>query len=138
VTLAIAAPRTWILNTGETVAGDYVSSGTTMLVVKTHGTNYFIKLSDLSTDDQAYVAEQKARLVKQETINKFQNEFDMTYDKFHDNYEYSKKKPMTSPGDIFKVSMFAYTKNKDERPDYVTIHFISVTGHLKTSHERSN
>jgi TPR repeat protein len=61
VTLAIAAPRTWVLKTGETVTCDYVSSGTTTLVVKTHGTNYFIKLSDLSTNDQAYVAEIKVR-----------------------------------------------------------------------------
>jgi hypothetical protein len=61
VTLAIAAPRTWVLKTGEAVTGDYVSSGTTTLVVKTHGTNYFIKLSNLSTNDQTYVAEIKVR-----------------------------------------------------------------------------
>ncbi len=59
VTLAIAEPRTWVLKTAETVTGDYVSSGTTTLVIKTDGTNCFIKLSDLSADDQAYVAEIK-------------------------------------------------------------------------------
>jgi len=128
VTLVVAAPRTWILKTGETVTGDYVSSGTTTLVVKTHGTNHFVELSDLSTNDQAYVAEQKAvyaRLVKQEAIAKFQNEFDLAYDKFHDNYEYTSKKKMSSPGDIFKISMFAYVRDKNERPDYVTVHFVS-------------
>ncbi|MGA3144873.1 MAG: hypothetical protein ABSF10_17880 [Verrucomicrobiota bacterium] len=61
VTLAIAAPHTWILKTGETVAGDYVSSGTTTLVVKTGGTNCFLKISNLSTNDQAYAAEIQAK-----------------------------------------------------------------------------
>jgi len=60
VTLAIAAPRIWVLKTGETVTGDYVSSGTTTLVVKTGGTNCFIKISDLSTNDQAYTLEMQA------------------------------------------------------------------------------
>ena len=57
VTLAIAAPRAWVLKTGETVTGDYVSSGTTTLVVKTGGTNCFLAISDLSTNDQTYVAQ---------------------------------------------------------------------------------
>ena len=64
VTLAIAAPHTWILITGKTVTGDYFSSGITTLVVKTGGTNCFIKLSDLSANDQAYVAEIQARIAK--------------------------------------------------------------------------
>jgi len=59
--LAAAAPRTWVLKTGVTVTGDYVSSGTTALVVKTGGTNFILKISDLSTDDQAYVAEIQAK-----------------------------------------------------------------------------
>jgi len=67
VTLAIAEPHTWILKTGETVTGDYVSSGTTTLVVKTGGTNCFLKISSLSIKDQAYtfkmqVAQRQARL----------------------------------------------------------------------------
>ncbi len=67
VTLVAAAPRTWVLKTGETVTGDYFSSGTTTLVVKTGGTNCFIKISDLSTNDQAdvvemQVAQRQARL----------------------------------------------------------------------------
>jgi hypothetical protein len=60
VTLAIAAPHTWILTTGKTVTGDYFSSGITTVVVKVGGTNCFIKLSDLSADDQTYVAAMKA------------------------------------------------------------------------------
>jgi hypothetical protein len=67
VTLVAATPRTWVLKTGETVTGDYVSSGTTTLVVKTGGTNCFLKVSSLSTNDQAYVlkmqtAQKQARL----------------------------------------------------------------------------
>ena len=57
VPLAIAAPHTWILSTGKTVVGDYVSSGTTTLVVKTGGTNCFLAISNLSTNDLAYVAQ---------------------------------------------------------------------------------
>ena len=60
VTLAIAAPHAWVLKTGKTLTGDYVSSGTTTLVVRTGGTNCFLKLSDLSTNDLAYVAKMKA------------------------------------------------------------------------------
>jgi hypothetical protein len=60
VTLTIAAPRTWVLKTGETVTGDYVSSGTTTIVVKTGGTNCFLTISNLSDDDQAYIAEIRA------------------------------------------------------------------------------
>jgi hypothetical protein len=55
-----AAPRTWVLKTGETVTGDFISSGTTTLVVKTGGTNCFLKIADLSTNDQAYIAKIKA------------------------------------------------------------------------------
>ena len=57
VTLAVAAPRNWVLKTGETLSGDYVSSGTTTLVVKTGGTNCFLKISNLSSNDLAFVAE---------------------------------------------------------------------------------
>ena len=57
VTLAIAEPHTWILKTGKAVVGDYVSSGTTTLIVKADGTNYFLKISDLSTNDLTYIAE---------------------------------------------------------------------------------
>jgi hypothetical protein len=60
VTLAVAAPHTWVLKTGETIAGDYVSSGTTTLVVKTGGTNCFVKISELSTNDWLYFQECKA------------------------------------------------------------------------------
>jgi len=60
VTLVVAAPHTWVLKTGESAAGDYVSSGTTTLVIKTSGTNSFLKISDLSTNDLAYLAKMQA------------------------------------------------------------------------------
>jgi hypothetical protein len=60
VTLVVAAPHTWALKTGEPVTGDYVSSGTTTLVVKTGGTNCFLKISELSTNDRSYFQECKA------------------------------------------------------------------------------
>jgi len=60
VTLAIAAPHTWILTSGKTVTGDYFSSGTTTLVVKTGGSNCFVKISELSTNDWLYFQECKA------------------------------------------------------------------------------
>ena len=55
--LATAAPRTWIFTKGTTFEGDYVSAGTKTVVVRKNGTNYSLKISDLSTNDQAYVAE---------------------------------------------------------------------------------
>jgi hypothetical protein len=56
VTLAISAPRTWTFKSGKTVEGEYFSSGTSTVVIKKNGTNYFLNISDLSTNDQAYVA----------------------------------------------------------------------------------
>ncbi|HTX20278.1 MAG TPA: serine protease [Candidatus Aquilonibacter sp.] len=55
VAFAIAAPRTWILKTGETVTGNYFSSGTTAVVIKVGGTNCILKISDLSSNDQTFV-----------------------------------------------------------------------------------
>ena len=55
VTLAIAAPRTWVLKTGETVTGDYFASGTTAVVIKIDGTNCILKIANLSSNDQVFV-----------------------------------------------------------------------------------
>jgi S1-C subfamily serine protease len=78
VTLAIAAPRTWVLKTGETVTGDYFSSGTTALVIKIDGTNCIIKFSNLSSNDLAFVEstrneknEALVREARQEFIEKY-------------------------------------------------------------------
>lgn len=60
VTLVVAATRTWTFQTGVKVEGDYVSSGTTTVVINKGGTNFFLKISDLSTNDQAYVLEMQA------------------------------------------------------------------------------
>jgi hypothetical protein len=68
VTLAIASPHTWILKTGETITGDYVSSGKTTVVVKTSGTNYFLKVSDLSTNDQSYVVKMHVAQTRSEAV----------------------------------------------------------------------
>ena len=51
-----ATLRTWTLQSGATVAGDYISSDTTMVVIRRDGTNYFLKIPELSTNDQAYAA----------------------------------------------------------------------------------
>jgi hypothetical protein len=59
ITLAMAAPRTWTFQTGVKFQGDYVSSGTTTVVVNKGGTNYFLTIADLSTDDRAYVAQKQ-------------------------------------------------------------------------------
>lgn len=57
VTLAIAAPRIWTFQTGVTISGDYYSSGDQFVVIKHNGTNCFLRIGDLSSNDQAYVAE---------------------------------------------------------------------------------
>ncbi len=54
---AAAAPRVWTFQTGKTISGDYYSSGTTMVVIKHEGTNCFLRISDLSSNDQAYVSQ---------------------------------------------------------------------------------
>lgn len=44
----------WTLKFGAVFPGDYFSSGTTMVVIKSHGTNCFLKISELSTNDWLY------------------------------------------------------------------------------------
>ena len=60
LSLAEAVPHTWTLKSGETVSGDYFSSGTTALVIKVNGTNCILKISSLSSEDQSLVAMLKA------------------------------------------------------------------------------
>jgi hypothetical protein len=60
VTLAVAAPHTWMLKTGNKVKGDYFTSGATTVVVKRDGTNCLIKISDLATNQLPYLAEMQA------------------------------------------------------------------------------
>jgi hypothetical protein len=50
----------WTLKTGAVFPGDYLSSGTQMVVIKSHGTNCLLKISDLSTNDWRYFQECKA------------------------------------------------------------------------------
>jgi hypothetical protein len=45
----------WTLESGAVVSGDYVSSGTQMVVIKSHGTNCLLKKSELSTNDWFYL-----------------------------------------------------------------------------------
>jgi len=58
--LAMAAPHTWTFKQGGAFDGDYFSSGTTVVVVRKDGTNYTFKITDLSTNDQAYIVKTKA------------------------------------------------------------------------------
>lgn len=58
--LAVAAPHTWTLKNGSSVQGDYFSSGTTILVLKRSGTNYFLNISDLATNDLPYLAKMQS------------------------------------------------------------------------------
>jgi hypothetical protein len=53
------AVHNWLLKTGAAFPGDFVSSGSQMVVIKNHGTNYFLKISDLSTNDWLYFYECK-------------------------------------------------------------------------------
>ncbi|MGB8370245.1 MAG: hypothetical protein ACLPYZ_01230 [Limisphaerales bacterium] len=55
-----AEPHTWTLKTGVAFSGDYISSGTQMVVIKDSGTNRFLKISDLTTNDWLYFQECKA------------------------------------------------------------------------------
>ncbi len=50
----------WTLKTGTVFSGDYISSGTQMVVIKASGTNCFLKISNLSTNDWLYFQECKA------------------------------------------------------------------------------
>lgn len=49
-----AEQHTWTLKTGASFTGDYISSGTQMVVIKASGTNCFLKITDLSTNDWLY------------------------------------------------------------------------------------
>jgi hypothetical protein len=44
----------WTLKSGAVFAGDYFTSGELMVVIKSHGTNCLLKISDLSTNDWLY------------------------------------------------------------------------------------
>ena len=48
------ASHIWNFKSGTNFSGDYVSSGTTAVVVRSHGSNYICKLADLSTNDLLY------------------------------------------------------------------------------------
>ena len=41
----------WTLQSGAVFSGDYFSSGSQMVVIKSHGTNCILKISELSTND---------------------------------------------------------------------------------------
>ena len=50
----------WTLKSGAVFPGDYFTSGTQMVVIKSHGTNCLLKISELSTNDWLYFQECKA------------------------------------------------------------------------------
>ena len=49
----------WTLKSGAVISGDYVSSGTQMVVIKSSGTNRLLKISELSTNDWLYFYQSK-------------------------------------------------------------------------------
>jgi hypothetical protein len=55
------AVHKWILKSGANYSGNYISSGTTMVVIKADGTNCLIKITDLSTNDLIYIYECKSK-----------------------------------------------------------------------------
>jgi hypothetical protein len=80
-----ASMRTWTLRNGEKYEGEFVSSGSIMVVVKRHGTNCFLKVSDLSTNDHNYVvkiqsAREQARLDAQTKQLTRQGQIELTVD----------------------------------------------------------
>ena len=50
----------WTLKSGAVFSGDYFSSGTQMVVIKSSGTNCILKISELSTSDWLYFQDCKA------------------------------------------------------------------------------
>jgi len=50
----------WTLNSGAVVSGDYFTSGKEMVVIKSHGTNCLLKISELSSNDWLYFQDCKA------------------------------------------------------------------------------
>jgi len=50
----------WTLKSGAVFSGDYFSSGTQMIVIKSSGTNCILKISELSTSDWLYFKDCKA------------------------------------------------------------------------------
>ena len=56
--------RLWVLTNGVVVSGEYVSSGTSTLVIKQHGTNFFIPLTALSEENRKNVAQRHEAIVQ--------------------------------------------------------------------------
>jgi hypothetical protein len=54
------AVHKWTLKSGAVFPGDYFTSGTQMVVIKSHGTNCLLKILELSTNDWLYFQECKA------------------------------------------------------------------------------
>jgi hypothetical protein len=50
----------WTLKSGAVFPGDYFTSGELMVVIKSHGTNCLLKISELSTNDWLYFQDRKA------------------------------------------------------------------------------
>jgi hypothetical protein len=54
------AIHTWTLKSGVTYTGDYFTSGAQAVVIKVHGTNFLLKISDLTTNDWLYFQDCKS------------------------------------------------------------------------------
>ena len=58
--LAMAAPHVWTFKQGGKFEGDYFSCDSNAVVVRKTGTNYTLRIADLSANDLTYVAKIKA------------------------------------------------------------------------------
>lgn len=54
------AVHVWTLKSGGRFTGDYFTSGVQMVVIKSHGTNCLLKITDLTTNDWLYFQECKS------------------------------------------------------------------------------
>jgi len=54
------AVHNWTLKSGAVFSGDYYTSGTLVMVIKSHGTNCPLRISELSTNDWLYYQDCKA------------------------------------------------------------------------------
>jgi hypothetical protein len=106
----------WNLKDGSVVRGDYVSCGTTTLVIKNNGTNCFIPLSKLSDADKKIAGNEY----------RFHSEFNITYDKFRDAFQYESAKSLKG-GQFLAFSLFSISSNTNARPQSVTI---EIEGHF--------
>ena len=116
----------WTLKSGAVVPGDYYTSGKLMVVIKSHGTNCLLKISDLSTNDWLYfqeckAAQQQRQRQHQLVDSEFQKDFTIAFDKFRGYYTIVNNKALEKKGLPFSIESFPTDLNS--KPDHVTLHY---------------